>query len=203
VARRTPADIRNVAFPVALRGYDRRAVDTYVTRVNRMLAELEATRSPEAAVKRALEHSEDERRGIIDQARAVAEKITAAAQREADETAAKARAEAADIVVNAGAEADRTTNEADKHVARARTDAEKILDRSRTEAAERLQRAQEEIEALRQEAQAWLQELRADTDAVWAGRRELLGDLREVALRLQQAASQSAAGAESSDRSAV
>ena len=59
--RRVPAELRVVVFPVAVRGYDRRAVDAYVTRVNRVIAELEATRSPQSAVKRALERAEEQR----------------------------------------------------------------------------------------------------------------------------------------------
>src|SRR5436189_275156 len=50
-----PADIRNVQFPVSVRGYDRDAVGTYVKRVNHVIAELEVSRSPRAAVRHALD----------------------------------------------------------------------------------------------------------------------------------------------------
>jgi len=189
--QRVPAEIRTVSFPVSVRGYDRRAVDAYVTRVNRLIAELEATRSPEAAVRHALEQVEEERAAILGQARQAAEEVTASAQREAEAMTARARAEAADIVVNASAEADRTRDQADGHVAKARTEAEEILAKSRTDAAEQLRRSQEEVAAQREEAQAWMHELRIDTEAVWGERRELLDDLREVAVRLQKAASNS------------
>jgi DivIVA domain-containing protein len=189
--QRVPAGIRTVSFPVSVRGYDRRAVDAYVTRVNRLIAELEATRSPQATVRHALEQVEEERAAILEQARQAAEEMTA-----------RARAEAADIVVNASAEADRTRDQADEHVARARakageivamarTEAEEIVAKSRTDAAEQVRRSQEEVAALREEAQAWMHELRVDTQAVWGERRELLDDLREVAVRLQKAASHS------------
>jgi DivIVA domain-containing protein len=46
-----PADVRDVSFATAVRGYDRREVDAYVERVNRVIAELEISRSPRAAVK--------------------------------------------------------------------------------------------------------------------------------------------------------
>jgi DivIVA domain-containing protein len=49
-----PAE-RNVTFTGSRRGYDRGAVDAYVERVNRLIAELEVTRSPQAAVRHALE----------------------------------------------------------------------------------------------------------------------------------------------------
>ena len=187
--QRVPAEIRTVSFPLSVRGYDRRAVDAYITRVNRLIAELEATRSPQAAVTHALEQVEEERAAILAQARQAAEEMTAGARQKAEEMTARARAEAADIVVNASAEADRTRDQADEHVAKARTEAEEIVAKSRTDAAEQLRRSQEEVAALREEAQTWLHELRIDTEAVWGERRKLLEDLREVAARLQNAAS--------------
>jgi DivIVA domain-containing protein len=201
--RRVPAAIRSVAFPVSVRGYDRRAVDAYVTRVNRVIAELEATRSPQSAVNRALERSEEERSGILEQARKTAEEITEAAQREAEEMTSKARAEAVDIVVNASDEADRTKVEADGHVAKARTEAERIVADSRTEAADRIQRAQAEIGALRDEAEAWMRALRIDTNVIWGERRDLLDDLRDIAARLREAASHAGARAGSRGGSSV
>jgi DivIVA domain-containing protein len=190
---RVRAGIRNVVFPVSVRGYDRRAVDAYIIWVNRVIAELEATRSPERAVKRALERAEARREGILEQARERAAEIIAAARREAGAITAKARAEAVDIVVDASADADRTKAEIDTQAAKARIEAETILANSRTEAADQLRRAQEEIGALREEAEAWARELRADTETIWGERRELVDDLREIAARLQKAASDAAA----------
>ena len=51
--RLVPTEIRNVSFPASVRGYDRAAVDAYVKRVNRAIAELEVGRSPHAAVRHA------------------------------------------------------------------------------------------------------------------------------------------------------
>ncbi len=201
--RRVRAEIRNVAFPVSVRGYDRRAVDAYVIRANRVIAELEATRSPERAVKRALERSEEERGAILEEAREMGWKITAAARRKAEAITAEARAEAADIVVNASAKADRAQAEADKYAAKTRSEAEKILANSRTVAADRLRRAQEEIAALREAAEARARELRIDTEAIWGERRELLDDLRDMATRLHKAASHPGALRGSRDGSSV
>lgn len=39
-------DAREAEFPIALRGYERSAVDRYVTQVTRLIAELELTSSP-------------------------------------------------------------------------------------------------------------------------------------------------------------
>src|SRR5688500_15131776 len=49
------AELRDVRFPTAMRGYDRDAVDRYVSRVNRVLAELQITAAPESAIRHALE----------------------------------------------------------------------------------------------------------------------------------------------------
>lgn len=185
--RRIPAEIRDVSFPVSVRGYDRQRVDAYVIRVNRVLAELEATRSPEAAVRHALEQVGEQARAIVEQARESAEEITLNARREAEESTARAKAEAADIVVTASAEADRARAEADEILARSNAEAEKTAEQSHREAAERLQRAEEEITGLREEAEGWARELRTDTDTVWQERRGLLDDIRELAARLEGA----------------
>jgi DivIVA domain-containing protein len=201
--RRVPAEIRSIAFPVAVRGYDRLAVDAYVTRVNRVIAELEATQSPQSAIERALERTEEERSGILEQARETAVEITEAAQHEAEEMTAQARAEAVDIVVNASDEADRTKAEADEYSAKAVTEGERILANSRTVAADRLRRTEEEIAALQDEAETWMRAFRIDTNVIWAERRDLLDDLRDIAARLQQAASHAGARAGSRGGSSV
>jgi DivIVA domain-containing protein len=191
--RRAPAEIRNVSFPVSARGYDRRSVDAYVIRVNRLIAELEATRSPQAVVRHALEQAKDQTDAIIDQAREMAAEITGRAWKEADAITARARAEAADIVVNADAEADRARAAVDAHVARAADEAKEVVAESHKEAAERLQRSQKQIAELWDEAETWLRKLRADTEALWEERCAHLDDLREIAARIEEAASTAAA----------
>jgi DivIVA domain-containing protein len=187
--RRVPAAIRNVAFPIARRGYERRAVDAYVMRINRLIAELEATRSPKDAVEHALELTQDERSTMLTQARETAAEILDTAQREAEEITGAARAEAANIVVDASTQADASKAEADDYVAKARAEADQISSDARKEAAEQLDLAQEEITKLRSEATEWLQELRADTETIWSERCELVEDLREIAARLQESVS--------------
>lgn len=208
--RHVPAELRNVSFPVAVRGYERRAVDVYVARVNRIIAELEATHSPEAAIRHALQRVEEQARGTLENARRRAEEITALAEQNAAELTAHAKAEAADIVVNASTQADRakldadgyvaqlkaeaddyatkSTAEADAQVAQAKADAEEILAGARKQAEESLQRSQEEVAAVRDKAEAWAKEYFADTEAVRKERRELLDDVRELAERLTNAA---------------
>lgn len=185
--RRIPAAIRNVAFPIARRGYEQRAVDAYVTRVNRLIAELEATRSPRDAVDHALARTEEERSAMLRDSRATAAEILAAAQEEAEQITSAARADAANMVVDASAQADGSKSEADAYVAKARAQADDIMAQARTDAAQQLEGAREEIANLRAEAQEWLQELRLDTERVWDERRRLVADLREIAARLEKA----------------
>jgi DivIVA domain-containing protein len=183
-----PAEIRNVSFPVSIRGYDRDAVDAYVARVNNVIAELEVSRSPQAAVRHALDRLSEQTSGILQEARESAEQITASARTDAQESIAHAKAEAADIVVNASDQADTTKAEADEILANARAEAEKTLAASRAEAAERHRRSEEEIAALREEALNWVRELNADTEAVSEERSEMLDDIHGMATRLEQVA---------------
>ncbi len=185
---RVPADVRTAAFPTVGRGYDRRAVDAYVTRVNRLIAELEATRSPETVLERAFERAEEHRSGILRDAHEAATEIIAAAEHEAEEITSAAGAKAVDLVVTAGDEAEREKAEANEHGAKVGEEAERILTDAVTEAANRLARAEAEIEAMRNEAEAWLRALRVDTNAIWGERRDVLADLRAIAARLDEAA---------------
>ncbi len=79
---RVPAAIRDVPFPSAARGYERRAVASYVNQVNRLIAELEVGRSPQAAVRRALDRVGEQAKALLQQARETAEEITASAREE-------------------------------------------------------------------------------------------------------------------------
>jgi DivIVA domain-containing protein len=189
---RLAKDIRNVSFPGSVRGYDRSAVDAYVKRVNRVIAELEMRSSPRAAVRHALEQVGEQTSGILQRAREAAEEITTTARKEAEATTANAKAEAAEIVVNASTEAERARAEADRLIAKATADAEKILAEGRAEAERLLARTREEVAALQQEGEARLRELHADIAATWRERRELLDDVRAIASRLEEAASQAA-----------
>ena len=81
-------------FPVVLRGYDRVAVDAYVKRTTQLVAELHATHSPEAAVRRALERVGEEISGILQRAHEAAEDVTARSRTEAEDRLIRAREEA-------------------------------------------------------------------------------------------------------------
>jgi uncharacterized protein with HEPN domain len=84
-------------FPIAFRGYDRLAVDAYVKKTSQLVAELQSTRSPEAAVRRALERVGEQISGILQRAHETAEQITTQSRREAEDRLVVARKEAAQI----------------------------------------------------------------------------------------------------------
>jgi DivIVA domain-containing protein len=176
-----PPDVRDASFPVSRRGYDRGAVDAYVERVNGLIDELEAARSPEAAVKQALREVGVKTSSILEHAGQTAEEITLAARQTAEAETARAQKEADDLVANAG-------KAADELLRRARTEAEAMRAQAQAEAQESLQRTEEEVTRLREEADARLRELQADTEAVRTERRELVGDIRELGERVERAA---------------
>jgi vacuolar-type H+-ATPase subunit H len=91
----------DVDFPIVLRGYDRFAVDAYVANLNQQLAELQATNSPDAAVRRALERVGEEVSGVLQQAHETAGQITTQSRSEAEDRLETARREAAQITADA------------------------------------------------------------------------------------------------------
>ncbi len=93
--------VADVHFPLALRGYDRLAVDAYVKKTSQLVAELQATRSPEAAIRRALERVGEQISGILQRAHETAGQITAQSRRDAEDRLEAARREAAEIVGSA------------------------------------------------------------------------------------------------------
>jgi DivIVA domain-containing protein len=89
------AEIATPSFRPAFRGYDRRSVDDYVRRVTEIIAELHASRSPRAAVKRALDRVGRETAGILQNARDTADELTIQSSKRAEERVTEAEREAA------------------------------------------------------------------------------------------------------------
>jgi DivIVA domain-containing protein len=209
-----PQDLLDVAFPVAVRGYDRRAVDAYVKRANRAIAELKVRSSPPAAVRHALEEAEAKVQGLLQAAHEAAEQITSSAQQEAEEHSSHVKAEAATLLVDTNAEADRMKVEsaelvanakreaenivstaqsnADEQRASAKAEAESIVARAQAEADERLRRLEDELRSRQEEGEARIHRLQSDTDAVWNERRELLEDVRRMSDSLVELANAAA-----------
>jgi cell division initiation protein len=101
-------DVANVEFQIVLRGYDRVAVDAYVRRVSKLVADLDAGRSPQAAVRRALERVGDEVAGILQRAHETADQITTSSRAEAEDRIEAARQEAQAIMADAREQAQTT-----------------------------------------------------------------------------------------------
>ncbi len=93
--------LADVEFPIVLRGYDRDSVDEYVRQASQLVAELQVTRSPEAAVRRALERVGEEVSGILQRAHETAGRITAQSRSESEDRLQTARDEAAQIIQRA------------------------------------------------------------------------------------------------------
>lgn len=97
------AGIRDISFAVVMRGYDRSEVDAYVTRVNRIIAELQVSRSPRSAIRHALDQVSEETRGLLERAHETADQITARSRAQADDRVQRADAEARQMIATAEA----------------------------------------------------------------------------------------------------
>src|SRR3954462_10837878 len=95
------ASLRDASFPIALRGYDREAVDAYVREVNRVIAELQVGRSPQSAIRHALDQVSEETKGILERAHETADEITARSRSQADDRVQWAEREAREAIAAA------------------------------------------------------------------------------------------------------
>ena len=183
---KVPREIRDVSFPVAVRGYERRAVDAYVERVNRVIAELEVGSSPQAAVRHALDRVGEQTSGVLQRAREVAEEIMATALAEAEEITSSARAEAEQSLEEVKLQSHQLRG-------RAKEEADQILAKAQAAAEQQLRHTEEQTRRVRQEAEERLRALQSDTDGVWDARRKLLEDLPRMATELMEVAGAAAA----------
>lgn len=188
-----PQEILDVSFPFAVRGYDRAAVDAYVRRVNRVIAELKVSASPPHAVRHAVEEAEDKVQGLLRAGREAAEQITASARQDADDTMARAKGAAAELVVDANAEADRVNAESAQVIANARAEAKRSIAEAQADIDGRRARLEQELASRQSEAEARMSALEDDTEAVSGRRRELLDDISRLATVLQELAAEAGA----------
>jgi DivIVA domain-containing protein len=192
-----PEDIRDVSFHSGVRGYDRRQVDRYVQRVNRVIAELEMASSPQSAVRHALDRVGEQTSGILHHARETADEIVRTARAEAEDTVARAKDEASDITADARAEADKIAAEAEAAVGRANTEAgeivanatkqaEAILLRADSQIVERRAREEQRLEEIRLAAEEEMKRVRAEIDALATRRSLALDEVGALSRRLQE-----------------
>jgi DivIVA domain-containing protein len=171
------AALRDVRFPTAMRGYDREAVDRYVSRVNQVLAELQITAAPESAIRHALEQVTEETRGILERAHETAEEIPR-----------RSRSQAHDRVQEATQEAEQLREASEQEARQARDDAAReareVREAAAKEAREVREAAQSEARETREAAEARVRELEADAQAILEERARLISELRELIRRL-------------------
>jgi hypothetical protein len=210
-------DVTGVDFPLSRRGYDRNRVDQYIERVSRIVVELEASRSPDAAIERALADVGEETSAILRRARGAAEDILAEAMAEAQQLAARAQAEAQQTRAEADrhreqgradaeniraesnseaaqraaemeAEAQRAREETDRYRERVKGEAENVLAEAHQEAEQLLARAAADGQRTREEADRYREEGRAHTEQLVQERLELIEDLHKLADQFHRAA---------------
>jgi cell division initiation protein len=96
--------IANREFPLAVRGYDRHAVDEFVQEMLELVSELEGRQTRESVVQRALDEIGEETAGILQRAHETA-----------DEIAARSRSQAEGRIQRAEREADMVRQQADEY----------------------------------------------------------------------------------------
>jgi hypothetical protein len=94
--RGTPASelLRDASFPLAVRGYDRRAVDEFVEELRTIVDDLEAHQTREGVVQKALDELGEETAGILQRAHETADEIAARSRAQADGRLQRAEREA-------------------------------------------------------------------------------------------------------------
>jgi DivIVA domain-containing protein len=118
-----PLELVEADFPTAMRGYDKAAVDDYVRETSALVAELQAVRTPESAVRRALVRAGGQISGVLRRAHEIAGEITASSRSEAEDRLERARTEA-DQVMDA---AERRVRDLDADTDRIWLDRQRIM----------------------------------------------------------------------------
>jgi DivIVA domain-containing protein len=188
-------EIRAVDFPTGLRGYDRAAVDRYVNKVNRLIAELEISASPESVIRRALEEVSEETRGLLEQAQESAEQITARSRSRADDRLQQALREAEEVRAAAVREAQEMRDAAERETQAQREEAAReagdLRETAIREANELRATTGREAEEVRAAATARVNELDRAAEEIGKERWRLIDDMTAVAqqqLEIAQAA---------------
>jgi DivIVA domain-containing protein len=86
--------LRDASFPLAVRGYDRRAVDEFLDELRTFVADLEAHQTREGVVQKALDELGEETAGILQRAHETADDIAARSRAQADGRLQRAEREA-------------------------------------------------------------------------------------------------------------
>ncbi len=163
-------DVTGVEFSSSRRGYDRAEVDQYVERVSRIVVELEAMRSPDAVIERALADVGEETSAILRRARKAAEEIIADAESHARERTAEAEAQARAF-----------REDADRYNARVKAEAEQVLNSAKAQAEEVAGKAAGDARRVQADADRYREQVSAHIDQLAQERHRLIEDLRKLA----------------------
>lgn len=170
-------EVTDVHFSLSRRGYDREQVDRYVERISRIVVELEASRSPDAVIERALADVGEETSAILRRARRAAEEILGEALADAEKRAGEADTRAR-----------QTRQEAESHGKKVRNEADEVLRQARAEGEQIVARATADAEQRRQEFDRYRQQVLAHVEELAAERHRLIEDLRGLAETFRQSA---------------
>lgn len=135
--------LRDADFPLSLRGYNTHAVDRYVHRVERCIAQFEEHRLPTEAVRRALDRVGEQTSAILREAERSAEETTRASRAKADDRLQRAEREAAEL----WAAAQERARQLDEEVERLWQERQRLIDATR-QLANRLHGTADEAEAV-------------------------------------------------------
>lgn len=163
-------EVTGVEFSSSRRGYDRAEVDQYVERVSRIIVEVEAMRSPDAVIERALADVGEETSSILRRARKAAEEIIADADSHASARAAEAEADAREV-----------REEADRYNARMKAEGDQLLSEARERAEETAAQAAAAAQRRRDDADRYQAQVSAHIEQLAQDRHRLIEDLRKLA----------------------
>jgi DivIVA domain-containing protein len=143
-ARSRPSEavntVTNVSFPLALRGYERTAVDRHLSQLAELVSELEARQLRENVVQRALDEVGEQTSSILQRAHETA-----------DEMAAQSRAQAEGRIQRAEREAAITRREADSYAEQIAEDTRQLWE-ERTRLIEEMRQFAEDVLAVADDA---------------------------------------------------
>jgi cell division septum initiation protein DivIVA len=132
--------VRDASFPLAMRGYERRAVDEYVAELTRLVDELEGRQLREKVVQRALDEVGEQTASILQQAHEAADELTA-----------RSRAQAEGRLQRAEREAELLKAEADKYAEQVAVDTRRLW-KERQALVEEVRRLADEVLATADDA---------------------------------------------------
>ncbi len=132
--------LREADFPLAVRGYDRRAVDEFLAEVTALVDELEGRQLRERVVQRALDEVGEQTAGILQRANETADELTT-----------RSRSQAEGRLQRAEREAELLKAEADKYAEQVAVDTRKLW-AEREQLLEEVRRLADEVLATAEDA---------------------------------------------------